>query len=141
MTREEFWQLVERSLSLAATTPTPRRGLLRRPMSLSAGERHVLALDQLLGALPDDELVSFQEHLDALRADLHSWDVWGAGYVACGGMGDDAFTDFRTWLVSQGRAAYARVAADPDALADVAPPDLSERIGDAEAWGYFALEV
>lgn len=141
MTREEFWALVERSLAVAASLPAPRRGLLRRPVALRPGERHVLALEQLLTALPDGELVSFQEHLDALRAGLLRWDVWGAGSLACGGMGDDAFTDFRTWLVSQGRAAYERVAADPDALVDVAPPDLDERIGDAETWGYVALEV
>lgn len=141
MTRDGFWALVETSLGVAASLPAPRRGLLRRRAVLRPGERHVLALEQLLPALPDDELVSFQEHLDALRAELHRWDVWGAGHVACGGMGDDAFTDLRTWLVSQGRAAHARVAADPDALADVAPPDLDERIGDAETWGYVALEV
>ena len=141
MTRDGFWALVERSLGVAASLPAPRRGLLRRRVALRPGERHLLALEQLLQALPDEELVSFQEHLDALRAGLLSWDVWGAGHVACGGMGDDTFTDFCTWLVSQGRAAYERVATDPDALADVAPPDLDERIGDAETWGYAALEV
>lgn len=141
MTREDFWALIERSLALAAALPAPRRGLLRRPVALRPGERHVRALEQVLAVLPGDEVASFQEHLDALRADLFRWDVWGAGYIACGGMGEDSFTDFRTWLVSQGRAAYARVAADPDALVDVAPPDLDERIGDAELWGYVALEV
>ena len=141
MTREEFWAMVERSLGLAASLPAPRRGLLRRPVALRPGERHVLALEPLLTALPDDDLVAFQEHLDALRADLFRWDVWGAGHVACGGMGEDSFTDLRTWLVSQGRAAYERVAGEPDALADVGPPDLHERIGDAETWGYVALEV
>ena len=141
MTRDAFWLMVERSLALAAVFPAPRRGLLRRPVALSPGERHVLALDQLLGALPDDELASFQEHLDDLRAGLFRADLWGAGHLACGGMDEDAFTDLRTWLVSQGRAAYARIAADPDALADVAPPDLLERVADAEAWGYVALEV
>ena len=48
MTREEFWALVERSLRLAAALPAPRRGLLRRPVVLRPGERHVLALEQLL---------------------------------------------------------------------------------------------
>ena len=141
MTRDGFWSLVEHSLAVAASSPAPRRGLLRRPVALRPGERHVLALEQLLTARPDGELVAFQEHLDVLRADLFRWDVWGAGHLACGGMGEDSFTDFRTWLVSQGRAAYARVAGEPDALVDVAPPDLDERIADAEAWGYVALEV
>ena len=43
--------------------------------------------------------------------------------------------------IAVGRAAYERVAAEPDALADVAPPDLDARLADAETWGYVALEV
>lgn len=141
MTREQFWALVQQTLRDAQALPGPRRGLLRRRVALRPGERHVEALLRRLAALPDDALVAFQGHLDALRAGLYRWDVWAAGRVACDGLGEDAFTDLRTWLVSQGRAAYERVAADPDALADVAPHDLPERLADAELWGYVALEV
>ncbi|MCW2777116.1 MAG: hypothetical protein JWN17_841 [Frankiales bacterium] len=141
MTREQFWALVEQTLRDAEVLRPPRRGLLRREVVLRPGERHVLALEQRLAALSDDDLAAFQAHLDALRDEAYDWGVWGAGYVACGGMSDDSFTDFRTWLVSQGRAAYERVLADPDALALVAPPDLDDRVGDAEGWGYVALEV
>ena len=141
MTREQFWALVQQTLRDAESVQGPRRGLLRRRTPLRPGERHVEALLRRLAGLPDDDLVAFQGHLDALRDAALRWDLWGAGYLACAGMGDDAFTDFRTWLVSQGRAAYERVLADPDALVDVAPRDLEERVGDAELWGYVALEV
>ncbi len=141
MTRDGFWELVARTLRDAEQVPSPRRGLLRRPVHLRPGRRHVLATTALLTALPDDDLVAFQGHLDALRADAFRWDLWGAGHVACGGLGDDAFLDLRTWLVSQGRDAWERVLSAPDALALVAPPDLPERLEDAELWGYAALEV
>lgn len=141
MTREEFWALVEQSLREARTVEAPRRGLLRRRADLRPGRRHVLATEGLLARLADEELVSFQEHLDALRDDACTWDVFGAGQLACGGLGEDGFTDLRTWLVSQGRAAHARVLAEPDALVDVVPPDLDARLEDAETWGYVALEL
>ncbi|MCW2608193.1 MAG: hypothetical protein JWO60_2886 [Frankiales bacterium] len=142
MTREEFWALVQQTLRDAQSLPDPRRGLLRRRVALRPGERHVEALLRRLATLPDDALLAFQSHLDALRGEAARADVRGAARIACGGaMGEDAFTDFRTWLVSQGRAAHARVLQDPDALVDVAPPDLVERVGDAELWGYVALEV
>jgi hypothetical protein len=138
---EPFWELVAQTLRDAQALPAPRRGLLRRPVALRPGERHVVALTRALEAVDDAALVAFQASLDALRADADSWDLWGAGALALGSMGDDAFLDLRTWLVSQGRAAYARVTGDPDALAELAPPDLDERLGDAETWGYVALEV
>lgn len=141
MTREQFWALVAQSSRDAEAVQAPRRGLLRRRMVLRPGQRHVLALGELLAQLPDAQLVSFQEHLDAVRGDLLRWDLWGAAALALGGTDEDAFTDLRTWLVSQGRAACERVLGDPDALVDVVPPDLPERVADAEAWGYVALEV
>ncbi len=141
MTREQFWQLVGVSLSDAEAVPAVSRRLLRRSVVLRPGQRHVRALELLLAELPDAELLSFQTHLDALRDDARTWELHGAGQLACGGLGDDGFSDLRTWLVSQGRAAYERVLGEPDALVDVAPPDLDERIDDAEGWGYVALEL
>ena len=141
MTREQFWALVAQTLRDAEGVRGERRGLLRRRTPLRPGERHVEALLRRLVAAGEDDLVAFQGHLDALRDAAFRQDLWGAAHVALGGAGEDAFTDLRTWLVSQGRAAYERVLADPDALVDVAPPDLDERLGDAELWGYVALEV
>lgn len=141
MTREQFWAVVAQSSRDAESVQAPRRGLLRRRPVLRPGQRHVLALEQLLTQVPDAELVSFQEHLDAVRGDLLRWDLRGAAAVALRGVDEDVFTDLRTWLVSQGRAACERVLGDPDALVDVVPPDLPERVADAEAWGYVALEV
>lgn len=44
--------------------------------------------------------------------------MWGAGYAASGGLGDDGFRDFRSWLIGKGRGAVELALADPDALAD-----------------------
>jgi Protein of unknown function (DUF4240) len=60
---------------------------------------------------------TFQEH----QRGLNTWDLWGAAYVINGGCSDDDFTDFRSWVVSQGRDTYLRAYADPDSLVEVLP--------------------
>lgn len=49
------------------------------------------------------------------------WDLWGAGYVIHGGMSDDSFAYFRTWLIGQGRGVFDQALADPDSLAETIP--------------------
>jgi hypothetical protein len=48
----------------------------------------------------------------------YSYNLWGAAYVIHGGCGDDTFNDFRSSLISRGRASFERALADPDSLAD-----------------------
>lgn len=73
--------------------------------------------------LSREELADFAGLAYAFQARAARQDVWGAGYTLDGGMSDDSFSDFCTWLVSQGRAVYEAVLINPDALAD-AVPDL-----------------
>ena len=46
-------------------------------------------------------------------------DLWGAAYLINGGASDDGFEYFRGWLMTQGRAVFARAVADPDSLAEL----------------------
>jgi hypothetical protein len=46
--------------------------------------------------------------------------MWGAPYVIHGGCSDDTFNDFRSSLISRGRACFERAIADPDSLSDEA---------------------
>lgn len=75
-------------------------------------------LFEVLNELPDDEVVAFSSVFRAELARLNRWSVRGAGYVASGGLGDDGFRDFRSWLIGKGRHAVELVLVDPDALAD-----------------------
>lgn len=71
-----------------------------------------------LEALDDDDLLEFVRRFDEELAGLNRWSVWEAGYVAEGGMSDDAFRYFRAWLIGKGAAAVDAVLADPEALTD-----------------------
>ena len=85
------------------------------------------ALRDLLAGLPDDELVSFERLHQARMDEAYDWGLWGAAYVIEGGCGDDSFEYFRAYLLSLGRAVFARAHADPDSLADF-------ELADAEGW-------
>ncbi|MFJ6199680.1 DUF4240 domain-containing protein [Micromonospora sp. NPDC092111] len=100
---DEFWALVEAS---ATATDTP-------------DERLAWLTDRLAGR-PAADAVDFAVLLDGLRRQVDTWRHWAAALVVCGGLcSDDGFHYFQAWLVGLGRDAFARVAADPDALAEV----------------------
>lgn len=55
------------------------------------------------------------------------------------GLGDDLFTDFRSWVIAHGQAAYERVLASPQTLKDF--PDIANGCGRGEPFGYAAFRV
>jgi hypothetical protein len=126
---DTFWQTVDRT----------RAGAARDGGSLVL--RHVRSLTEALEDLPDSELQDFDRHLREMRARANHWDLWAAGYLALGGMSDDSFRDFRTWLITHGRATYERVLDEPDGVANLSWDEDLEDFGAAEDWSYVAIEI
>jgi hypothetical protein len=60
----------------------------------------------------------WSHHLDCLH---RSYDarLWLAAVTLINGCGDDTFTDFRDWLIAQGKARFEAALKDPDSLADL----------------------
>ena len=106
---ETFWKIIERSR--ADFDPRRRDG---------NQARQVRQLEKLLGALPPDEIVAFEEERIRRMARAYRWDLWAAAYMIQGGCGDDGFMDFRAWLISMGRDVYEAALRDPESLLDVA---------------------
>jgi hypothetical protein len=75
-------------------------------------------LSETLEELSDDEVSGFAEQFTLQHQRLNSWRVWGAGYVAAGGMSDDSYHYFKSWIVGAGAAAVARALTDPDGLVE-----------------------
>jgi hypothetical protein len=96
----EFWRLIE-------------------AVSWMEGDRDARAgwLIRQLAARPPDEIVRFQVLFDVASARLSTSLVRGAAHRVMGWCTDDAFGDFRAWVIGLGRDGCARVAADPDSLA------------------------
>lgn len=100
MTLDEFWALIDRSRSAGA-------------------ERTEWLTEQLAG-LPAEDILDFEVHLTAQRKRVDTWVMWGVGACLMQGMcSTDGFFYFQPWLIGLGRETFEKVAADPDALADV----------------------
>ncbi|AEV86220.1 WGR domain protein [Actinoplanes sp. SE50] len=92
-----FWRLIERS------APEPDRDAW---------------LTGTLRKLARVHIEDFEILLQECRDRIDNAATWAAAYVVYDGhCSGDSFRYFQCWLIGQGRAAFERVAAAPDALA------------------------
>lgn len=123
MQAEAFWDIVDRS----------REG--------SDGvEAQTETLRAILTGLPAADVAAFDAEFVRRNQELYSWDLWGAAYVLLSGCGNDSFTDFRSWVVAQGRAYFDAVRDDPAKVGDGRLTD-GEEVGGAELLANVASEV
>ncbi|MFI7427567.1 DUF4240 domain-containing protein [Micromonospora sp. NPDC049836] len=103
MRTEDFWQLIE----------SARAG--------AGGESDAVAARAvaLLAERDPAEIIGYAEHQRRVLVASYKVDLWGAAYLINGGASDDGFEYFRGWLMTQGRAVFARAVADPDSLAEL----------------------
>jgi len=87
-------------------------------ISQSKGE--VAKLGPILEGLSDEEVTEFGKTFYENLIKLNRWSIWGAGYVMAGGMGDDAFHYFRSWIIGKGKEAFETALANPDELGQFA---------------------
>jgi len=102
----EFWNLID---------------LARR----SASNQPKWLVDHL-GEMPVEQIVEFGRLLRAASIAAYDERLWAAAHAINGGCSDDSFSDFRNWLIAQGKQLYDRALADPDSLADVGLPTSEE---------------
>jgi hypothetical protein len=115
MDENEFWALIDRSRE-------------------DDPDAQADALERLLSGRSREELEAFDRLYREQLARAYRWDLWAAGYVIAGGMGDDSFDYFCDWLVGQGEDVFDAALADPDSLADV--PGIEEDEIEAEELRY-----
>jgi Protein of unknown function (DUF4240) len=95
------------------------------------------ALRDVLNELDDDAIVEFGTEFTRELNRLNRWSIWGAGYVIAGGMSDDSFHYFRSWLIGKGSDAVEQALADPDGLGIYVDDDEV----DNELLEYVAVEL
>jgi hypothetical protein len=108
-----------------------------RPLSPLAPSADPDRLARELEKLDDGDLLTFGVAFNAELFRLNRWPIWDAGYVAAGGMSDDSFHYFRSWLIGKGRTAVDQVLSDPDGLVDF----LDDAELDNELLEYVAIEL
>jgi hypothetical protein len=100
MTSNQFWQIVD--ATRAATQ-----------------EEQLEMFRQQLRRLAPEELIDFQRIFTERFFAAYNWDLWVVAWLCEGGLcSDDSFMDFRTWLISRGRAVYEAALQNPDSLTD-----------------------
>jgi hypothetical protein len=103
MTLDQFWSIVEKVHHTS-------QGDMDKKCELLEAE---------LRRLPLEEVRSFHTHFYECEDRAYSWELWAAAFIIGGGCSDDAFSDFRSTLISMGRQTYERALADPQSLADL----------------------
>jgi Protein of unknown function (DUF4240) len=101
---DEFWSLIARS---------------REAATVGDEDAQAQALEALLRGRSHDDLAAFERQYRAQLRRAYRWDLWGAGYVINGGMGDSSFDYFCDFLIGCGRDIFERAVADPDGLVEV----------------------
>lgn len=102
MTEEQFWEIIARTRELSWDCQSQSDELQKILSTFAAPE--ILQFDRL-----------FHDKLNA----AYRWDLWGAAHLIMQGCTDDSFVYFRCWLIGQGRQAYEKVLADPQAILDL----------------------
>jgi hypothetical protein len=72
-----------------------------------------------LRALGAADVVAFVKHWERARSSLDSWPVADAACLMLGQVEEEQLPLIQDWIISFGRAAVARIAVDPDNLADL----------------------
>ncbi len=67
----------------------------------------------------DRTIIEFHSHLVVANRRLYTWTHGEAADLICGSLGDDGFTDWRSWVITLGRHTFEQVVANPDNIADV----------------------
>jgi hypothetical protein len=110
MNIDTFWSIIE-------ATRQPYTGNIKEQIEL-VEKLHQLLIDTLVNLSPK-EIQEFDRILWLLMAQSYRSDLWEAAWLVQCGCGDDAFYDFRNWLISQGKYTYEKTLADPEHLADI----------------------
>jgi hypothetical protein len=119
ITDERFWSVIDQARAGGSASASPER------------------LSEILNRLSDDEILHFGHMFCEKICDLNKWRLWAAGYVIAGGMSDDSFHYFRSWIVGKGKNAFEMAMTDPDELG----PLVDNNEVDNELLEYVAVNI
>ena len=125
MDETDFWALVDGTRAAAGGDP----------------QTHAELLVEQLTSFDPETVTDFARHFEARFVRAYRWDVWGAAWVLLDGVGDDAFENFRCWLIGRGRRVFEGTLQEPDALAELLGTFDERRDGEAEDLGYAAFDA
>ena len=121
-----FWRLVEESCRVATDGDVVQARALRLALS----------------GLDAEQVAAFHRTFVRVSNSLYTQEIGAVADRVCApgiGLGDDLFTDFRSWVIAHGQVAYTRVVENPEMLNEF--PNIANGCGLGEPFGYAAFEV
>ncbi len=100
-------------------------------------EKQQTELENELLKLTPSEILAFDNKFRTLRGEIYNWDFWAAAYIINGGCSDDCFSDFRGWLIGQGKSIFENAVKDISTLKQL--KDTND--GDWEGLSYVPTDV
>jgi hypothetical protein len=119
ITDERFWSIIDEARDGRSASADPE------------------ALAQVLSRLSDQEVSAFGHMFYEKLCALNFWRLWAAGYIIAGGMGDDQFHYFRSWIIGKGKNLFDVAMKDPDEIG----PWIDDQEVDNEPLEYVATEI
>ncbi|WP_346239677.1 DUF4240 domain-containing protein [Mariniflexile soesokkakense] len=103
MEAEKFWKIIE----------------ITKSKSSRDYEKQQFELEKELQKLTVKEVLEFDNKFRALKGEIYNWNFWAAAYIINGGCSDDCFSDFRGWLIGQGKSIFERAIQDIETLSEL----------------------
>ncbi len=100
-------------------------------------EQQQLELKKELLKRSATDILEFDNKFRTLRGEIYDWNFWAAAYIINGGCSDDCFSDFRGWLIGQGKAVFEGAIQNVENLAEL--KDTND--GDWEGLSYVPSEA
>jgi len=107
MNETEFWQIVESSG--APDTHTP--------------DMQCEKIIEKLSGKPKEELISFSNIHRELLNKAYTWSMLQACFIILSYNSDDAFEDFRNWVILNGKLRFYKTLEQPDSIASYITSD------------------
>ena len=123
MNKETFWKIID---EVNATVPSDDY------------DRIVEATQNKLREYSEKDIAIWANYLWEYNDLADTSGIYAASSCLNDGMSDDGFTDFRTWLISRGKAVYLEALENPDSLAK---SDLPFNTTAYETYGYVATDA
>lgn len=121
MEAEKFWKIIE----------------FTKSKSLGDYEKQQSELEKELLKLTSKEVLEFDNMFRTLRGEIYNWSFGAAAYIINGGCSDDCFSDFRDWLIGQGKSIFESAIQDIETLSE-----LNEtNDGDWEGLSYIPTDI
>jgi len=112
--------------------------LIEGTSSGGSPEEQADKVHERLKGLDARELVAFKSRFTSLSNSILTWNHLGAAEVIMGFTSEDVFSNFRTWVIYQGREVYTSFRDDPDSLAKDGPTSDEAQIGPARILEFLA---